>query len=121
MNRLALRPRTAGSEDRAAPADFPYWLCRCEGFAVYGADGRLGTVLHLRFDSEVHRPEALVVRTGLLVRRTFTVQCGDVAKIEPSSRRLTLGGVPTGASRGYQRTGDRPNRSTPTPPPGEME
>jgi hypothetical protein len=111
MNRLALKPRTAGTGGAAAPADFPYWLCRCEGFDVYGTDGRLGTVLHLRFDGEVHRPEALVVRSGLLVRRTFTVPVAEVVRIEPSDKRLTLGsGSPAGGRR-RRIAGERPDRA----------
>ena len=79
---LGERPPTAASVGLA-------WLGRCVGFDVYGPDGRVGPVTHVRFGA-VGRPDAVVVRSGLFIRRFTVVRWDHVDYIEPSQRRLML-------------------------------
>ena len=65
-------------------ADLDYWLGRCEGFQVLEPSGRLGTVVGLRWESRVDRPDRLVVRTRLRHEREVPVEA--VERIDPSAR-----------------------------------
>jgi hypothetical protein len=70
--------------------DRSYWLSRCEGFRVDSPRGRVGIVSELVFGSRLDQPDALVVRVGLLARRTILISTSEVAEIVPSEKRLRL-------------------------------
>ncbi len=87
---------TAGGEHAEPlspwPLDEDYWLCRCEGFAVDGPQGRVGVVNHVRFRSQLGRPDVLAVRQGVLRPHTVAVPVGDVVEVRPSEERLVIRG-----------------------------
>jgi len=60
---------------------------RCEGFAVNGPDGRIGTAVDARVDPGTDLPTAMTVRTGLLSdRRGFDPGVGPASpKPTPSA------------------------------------
>ena len=80
---------TSGWEPRTTPdareeAERSMWLSRCVGFRVEAPGGRaLGSVVELRFGARLDRPDALVVRGGLLGRRTRVVSADEVESIDP--------------------------------------
>ena len=100
---LGERPPKAASGESA-------WLGRCIGFDVYGPDGRVGTVTHVRFGA-VGRPDAVVVRSGLFIRRYTVVRWDHVDHIEPSQRRLTLTTLLADAPAGRSKPGGQPSRT----------
>lgn len=66
-----------------------YWLGHCEGFRVFGPDGRIGVVeVVLGAEDE---PEALVVRTGLFGTRASVLPVADVDLVEPRAERIVVG------------------------------
>jgi hypothetical protein len=75
--------------------DRDYWLCRCEGFRVDAATGRVGVVAEVRFRSRLDRPDELLVRRGVLGRRRVVVPVSDVEAILPQQQRLVLGRAPS--------------------------
>jgi hypothetical protein len=74
--------------------DTDYWLCRCEGFAVEAAQGRLGIVEEVRFRSRLDRPDELLVRGGLFGGRAFVVPVADVEEVVPQHERLVVRSAP---------------------------
>ena len=70
--------------------DRDYWLCRCEGFRVDSATGRVGVVSDVRFDSRVDRPDELVVRGGPFGNRVTVISVREVADILPRQERIVL-------------------------------
>jgi hypothetical protein len=85
---------------RALTFDSEYWLCRCEGFCVDSAAGRVGVVEGLRFRSRLERPDALAVRVGLLHRRHLLVPVSQIAEIAPSKGLIVLRTAPDAARGG---------------------
>jgi hypothetical protein len=83
--------------------DTDYWLCRCEGFRVDTATGRVGVVAGVRFRSRLDRPDELLIRGGVLGRRTLVVPVSDVETIVPQQQRLVLSRVPKQANLGIVR------------------
>ena len=83
--------------------DTDYWLCRCEGFRVDTATGRVGVVAGVRFRSRLDRPDELLIRGGVLGRRTLVVPVSDVETILPQQQRLVLSRVPKQADLGIVR------------------
>ena len=65
--------------------DRDYWLCRCEGFRVDSAEGRIGFVRELRFDSRQEGPDLLAVRAGLFGTRLLLVPVEEVEEILPNA------------------------------------
>ncbi len=54
---------------------------------LYAVDRRVGTVESLTFESRADRPDALVVRTGFLRRKTAIT---DVIEIRPREERIVV-------------------------------
>lgn len=65
-------------------------LGECAGYAVWGEDGRIGTVLGTRRSGSSVEPSMLAVRTGLFCRRTVLVPASEVDRIDLDLRRVTL-------------------------------
>jgi hypothetical protein len=87
------------SEDDVPPYqrssfDRDYWLSHCEGFTVMSSAGRVGVVKEVRFRSRADRPDVLVVRAGLLGRRTILIAIDDVDEVIPREKRIRLRGAP---------------------------
>jgi hypothetical protein len=97
--------RLKGSGPRAI--DLDYWLHRSEGFRVDSPVGRVGLVAELRFGSSADRPDALVVRVGLLGRRLL-IPVGQVAEVIPAERRVVLRAAPRPTSVWLRGLGRRP-------------
>lgn len=70
--------------------DRTYWLGHCDGFAVMGRDGRIGTVTGVRYRDRNRRPRLLEVNSGFLGRRSILVDVDRIGSIEPNRRRLTV-------------------------------
>jgi hypothetical protein len=81
-------------EYRRSVFDRDYWLAHCQGFTVEGPEGRLGTVADVRFLSRLERPDVIVVRTGLLGRRRFSVPVDEVEEVVPDEQRVVLRAAP---------------------------
>jgi hypothetical protein len=67
-----------------------YWLNRCLGYRVEAADGTLGHVESLRFQTRHDLPDVLVVRSGFLRKRRCDVRVDDVVEIDPVACRILL-------------------------------
>lgn len=74
-----------------------YWLCRCQRFAVYAGDRRMGVVVAVRFQSRADCPDLLEIRTGRLSRRPLFLPATEVEVVEPNERRISV--YDGGASR----------------------
>jgi hypothetical protein len=74
-------------------SDLAYWLARCQGFRVESPTGRLGTVVGLRWESRVDRPDRLVIRTRFRHEREIAIE--SVERIDPNGRVV------------YVKTGER--------------
>jgi hypothetical protein len=71
-----------------------YWLAHCEGFRVLSSGNeRVGIVEHLVFATELHRPDALVVRAGRFRRRRITFPVSDVRSVDPRKKTVVVGGA----------------------------
>ena len=79
---MAAKPPTRIAR-RATNRTADYSLARCEGYRVLSDNGRLGTVLGIRFDPGTGALAGLRVRTGLLRRHTLIMPITDVIGIEP--------------------------------------
>lgn len=71
-----------------------YWLCRSEGFRVDSPEGRFGLVEAVMFRTRPDRPDALIVRAGVLGRRLVIVPIEEVADVLPRKERIVLERVP---------------------------
>jgi hypothetical protein len=67
-----------------------YWLGHCEGFRVESSKSRIGLVDAIVHAVPSERPDALVVRAGVLGRRVVVVPVGEVAEIRPRQKTLIL-------------------------------
>ena len=85
---LAMKLRVLYDAETVHPSDDCYWLLRCQGFAVYDQDGRVGTVRRVRFGQLPGEPSALVVRTGLLIHRIMLIPTADIDEISAPRRRI---------------------------------
>jgi hypothetical protein len=74
---------------RTPTFDLDYRLCRCEGFRVDSPEGRVGVVQEAHFRSRIDRPDALVVRTGLL-GRLLMISVEEVAEVSLGEERVVL-------------------------------
>jgi hypothetical protein len=71
--------------------DRAYWLSRCEGFLVEGADGtRIGVVVELHYRSRLDQPDELAVRAGRFGQRLLIYPVEAVQTIRPNQARLLL-------------------------------
>jgi hypothetical protein len=82
---LTRRPADAGDPD--------YWRLECEGFQVWGPDGRLGVVAEV-LPAASAEDTRLVVAGGLFRRRSLIVPVDLVAEIEPGRKRIVLESLP---------------------------
>ena len=82
-------PDDASTPCRQGEPRFETWLRICEGFRVFGAHGRLGTVESVTHDRD-ERPKSLVVRAGLFRRTQIDVEVNEVDAIVPETRRVLL-------------------------------
>jgi hypothetical protein len=71
-----------------------YLLARCEGYRVDADGRRVGTVADVLFRARHDRPDALVVRTGLLRMRFVVLSVDDVVEIVPREQRLQVSRSP---------------------------
>ncbi|HXV96446.1 MAG TPA: hypothetical protein VD695_07850 [Gaiellaceae bacterium] len=65
-----------------------YWLGHCEGYRVYGPEGRVGIVEAVL--GEEDEPVTLAVREGLFALRTLYVPIEDVIEVHPRAERIIL-------------------------------
>jgi hypothetical protein len=84
-----------------------YWLCHCEGYGVEKAGRRLGVVENVVFESQLDRPGALRVRSGLFRGKLQVVRVDEVEEIVPREALLRLRPEPEQATtaRTYGRIG----------------
>jgi hypothetical protein len=75
------------------------WLAGCRGFRVVTPRGRLGFVEEVRRDPDSHRPEALVVRSGL-ARHRLVVPVDEIAGVVVSKAVVILQQAPPSAANG---------------------
>jgi hypothetical protein len=86
------------TRERVSERNFPrmprfrddYWLCHCEGYWVEQAGRRLGVVENVVFESELDRPGALRIRSGLFREKLQVVRVDQVAEIVPREGLLRL-------------------------------
>jgi hypothetical protein len=78
---------------RTPTFDLDYRLCRCEGFRVESPRGREGVVEEVHFGSRIDRPDAIVVRSGLL-RRRLLIPVDEVAEVVLREERVVLARAP---------------------------
>jgi hypothetical protein len=84
---LGLKLRALSETDAGhSPID----VRRCEGFAVNGPDGRIGTAVDVRVDPGTDLPTAMTVRTGLFIHRLVVIGCGEIVCIDADRRQITL-------------------------------
>lgn len=81
---------TLFSTFRSDKVESEYWLGRCEGYRIETAHRKVGTVESLTFESRADRPDALVVRTGFLRRKTLVIPITDVVEILPREERIVV-------------------------------
>jgi hypothetical protein len=87
---LALKLRLL-EDVKAVPAgDDSYGLARCQGFTVYDEGGRVGTVCRVEFGRSPSRSDALVVRSGLFIRRIAHIPTTEIDEICVPERRIIL-------------------------------
>ena len=97
----------AMSDDLDGERNFPrmprvrddYWLCHCEGYGVEQAGRRLGVVENVVFESQLDRPGALRVRSGLFREKLKVVRIDEVEEIVPREGLLRLRSEPEQAAR----------------------
>ena len=80
---LTLKLRVLHDAEAPAAGDDSYGLLRCQGFDVYDHDGRVGTVHHVRFGQTPGMPDALVVRTGLFIRKLVLIPTSEIDRDLP--------------------------------------
>jgi hypothetical protein len=105
------------SGERGGERNFPrmprfrddYWLCHCEGYGVEQAGRRLGVVENVVFESQLDRPGALRVRSGLFHEKLQVVRVDEVEEIVPREGLLRLRPEPEQATapRAHRRVGRR--------------
>jgi hypothetical protein len=82
-----------------SPLDTDYWLGHCQGFRVDAPEGHVGRVDDVLFGSQLERPDALLVRSGVLGNHLVSAPVGEVAEITPRSEQLMLRHRPDEVSR----------------------
>jgi hypothetical protein len=79
-----------GTEVAMPPLDTDYWLGHCQGFRVDSPEGRVGRVDDVLFRSRLERPDALLVRSGVLGTQLVSVSVDEVVGITPRKEQLRL-------------------------------
>lgn len=69
-----------------------YWLGHCEGYRVFGPEGRVGIVEAVL--GEEDEPRTLAVREGLFALRIVHVPIEDVVEVQPRAERIVLRSSP---------------------------
>jgi hypothetical protein len=82
------RMRTAEGLPAVNREQAAYWLRRCHGFRVDSQGTRMGTVEDVLYAAELDRPAALLIRSGIFVRRLETISVEDIEAIDPRAQRL---------------------------------
>ena len=72
------------------PALTGYWLRHCDGFQVFGPNGRIGFVE--RVDGHGDTVD-LVIAAGLFRNRTLVARERDVDELDVAHRRLVVSGM----------------------------
>lgn len=67
-----------------------YWLGHCEGFRVDSTEGRVGLVEEVVYGARRDRPDAFIVRAGILGHRLVLVPIEAVEGVLPRKERLVL-------------------------------
>ena len=70
--------------------DLDYGLSQCRGFTVFRGERRIGVVADVRFDSDAHRPDELLVRRGRLARRNVVISVSSIRDVQLGERRVLL-------------------------------
>ncbi len=65
-------------------------LSQCRGFAVFRGQRRIGVVADVRFDSDAHRPDELLVRRGHLTRRNVVISVSSIRDVQLREQRVVL-------------------------------
>jgi hypothetical protein len=84
-------PGLQAAEEAHAVADVS-WLDRCDGFAVYDQNGRVGTVAQacLPRPPSRYEPATLRVRTGVFHRRVVLIAVTAIEHVHGRQGRITL-------------------------------
>lgn len=115
---LGLRLRLVDEANSVSAGDDSYGLLRCQGFTVYGHDGRVGTVRRVEFGQSPNRSDTLVVRTGLFVGKSARIPTSEIGEISVVERRIILRSQP---DRDIVRASSRRGRGrSRAPRPGEV-
>src|SRR5438067_7705622 len=87
---LALKLRLLDDAISVPAGDDSYGLLRCQGFTVYGEDGRVGSVRYVAFGQSPSQSDALVVRTGLFFHKVMHIPTTQIGEICVERRRIVL-------------------------------
>ena len=87
---LGLKLRVLHDAEAPAAGDDCYGFVALSGIAVYDQDGRVGTVRHVRFGQTPAQQDALVVRTGLFIRRLMLITTDEIDEISTDHHRVLL-------------------------------
>jgi len=91
---LTVKLRALHDADALSSSDHCDSLLRCQGFAVYDQDGRVGNVHDVRFGQALTEPDALVVRTGLFIRHLVLIPTAEIEEISADHHRVLLRAQP---------------------------
>lgn len=69
-------------------------LRACRDYIVESPNGRIGTVVDLRYGADPHIPTALAIRAGLSSTRLLIIPISQMTAIRPARQRITLRGSP---------------------------
>jgi len=70
--------------------ELEYGLSQCRGFTVVRGERRIGIVAEVRFASDAHRPDELLVRRGRLTRRNLVISVSSIREVQVGERRVVL-------------------------------
>jgi uncharacterized protein YrrD len=70
--------------------ELQYALSQCRGFTVFRGERRIGVVADVRFDSDGHRPDELLVRRGRLTRRNVVIAVSSIRDVQLAEGRVVL-------------------------------
>jgi PRC-barrel domain len=70
--------------------ELEYALSQCRGFTVFRGERRIGVVADVRFASDGHWPDELLVRRGRLTRRNVVIAVGSIREVQLGERRVLL-------------------------------
>jgi hypothetical protein len=70
--------------------EFEYGLSQCRGYAVFRGRRRIGVIADVRFDSDAHWPDELLVRRGRLTRRSVVIPVSSIRDVQLREQRVVL-------------------------------